>query len=287
MSFLGFGKKKAPKNEGAENGSGPVEIEWMRAKPSMAQVYSQGLEYCFLSRDWKQCCPFVYCKDFLQDAILACHYGKTVNIYGFDYNPAACEPLYMDRTRIAVANAADKTFADKIPAVVDFMNQIEQKLKMVRTHARSCSNPQKAYSNGVFIIDSSNRWMLSPPMLSMYSLLLRVGFCHVKGEDFADTVKKVVDGKVSPYQKNDRSQLASAQQGIEKILKYGYARIFHKDPKKNYPDVNTSTMHYSTGIVSFSTGISKSVVPHWHRDLEKADEKKKKKAEQATGQTAA
>ena len=278
MSFLGFGKKKDPKNDGSKGNVGPVKVDWAIRKSSMSQIYRRGLEYCFISRDWRQCCPFVYCKDFLQDAILACHYGKAVNIYGFNYNPATCEPIYMDRTRIALANSSDKDFSNKIPAVVDFMNQIEQQLKMVRTHTRSCANPPRKYSNGVFILDSSNRWMLSPPMMSMYSLLVRISFCHTKGECFAETIKKIIGGNVAAYQNNDQSQLASAEEGINKILKYGYAHVFHRDPKKNYPDVNTGTIHNSTGIVSFSTGVSRSIVPHWHRNLETTVEKKKVKS---------
>ena len=274
MAFLGFCKKTGSEEPKA---GGSIAVTWLTNKPQLAQVYSHGLEYCFVSHDWKQCCPFVFCKDFLQDAIQATHHGKTVGIYGFSYDPSHCEPLYMERTRIALANSKDKDFAVKLPAAVDFLNQIEKHLKLVRTIARTCSNPPNAYANGIFILDSSNRWMVSPPMLSMYSLLLRVGFCHTKGDDYAETIKKVIEGKIPPYQTNDVGQLSSAKSGIDKILQYGYARIFYKDPKKNYPDCNTSSMHNSTGIVSFAKGISKSVVDHWHRDLEKIEAKKKEK----------
>jgi hypothetical protein len=118
--------------------------------------------------------------------------------------------------------------------------------------------------------------MLSPPMLSLYTLLLRVGFCHTQGEDYAETIKKITGGTVPPYQSNDKSQLSSAQQGIERILKYGYAKIFFKDPKKNYPAIATSNMHHHTGICSFSGGASKSHVGHWHRDLDQPKSDKKK-----------
>ena len=276
MSFLGFGNKNGVA-DGEPKSGGPMEIIWLANSPGMAQIYRQGLEYCFISHDWKQCCPFIYCKDFLQDAIQAVHHGKAVGIYGFSYNPATCEPLYMERTRMAIANASDKDFASKIPHAIDFLNQFEKQLKLVRSIARPCSNPPKTYGNGVFILDSSNRWMVSPPMMSMYALLLRVGFCHTKGEDYAMTIKKIVEGKISPYQTHDKSYLTTAQVGIEKILKFGYARIFYKDPKKNYPDCNTSSMHNSTGIVAFSTGDSKHVVNHWHRDLEKVEAKKQLK----------
>ena len=276
MSFLGFCKKKDENNDDLKTG-GPVKINWLSKKPGMSQIYKQGLEYCFISHDWKQCCPFVFCKDFLQDAVQAVHHGKAIGIYGFTYNPATCEPLYMERTRIALANAHDPEFASKVPNAVDFLNQFEKQLKLVRTVARPCSNSQKTYANGIFIFDASSRWMISPPMLSMYTLLLRIGFCHTKDEDYAETIKKVIEGKIVPYQRDDKVYLTSAKAGIDKILKYGYSRIFYKDPKKNFPDCNTSSMHNSSGIVSFSTGTSKSVVNHWHRNIEKIETKKKNK----------
>ena len=58
--------------------SKPTKIKWLEKPAALAQIYGSGLEYCFISKDGKQCCPFVYCKDFLQDAILAQQHGKNV-----------------------------------------------------------------------------------------------------------------------------------------------------------------------------------------------------------------
>jgi len=274
-----FTMKKDTKKKDDAKASRPVKIEWLTKKYGLSQVYSTGLEYCFISRDWKQCCPMVYCKDFLQDAIQATYHEKSVSIYGFTYNPQTCEPLYMRRTRMALGNASDSGFSDKIPNVMDFLHQFEKKLRLVRSKARQVENPPKRYKSGVWVIESSNRWILSPPMLSLYTLLLRVGFCHTKGEDFAETIKKIIAGKISPYQSNDKKQLSQAKDGIDKILKFGYAKIFFKNPKKNYPAITTSSMHNHTGICSFTSGASMSHVQHWHRDLDKpkSDKTDKKK----------
>jgi hypothetical protein len=272
MSF--FSKTKTAATDG-KKAARPVKIDWLSQKYGLAQVYSSGLEYCFVSRDWKQCCPMVYCKDFLQDAIQAIYHGKSVSIYGFTYNPETCEPLYMARTRLAIGNASDKAFSEKIPSLLDFINQIEKRLRLVRSKIRLVGNPPKRYGSGVWVMESSNRWMLSPPMLSMYTLLLRVGFCHTKGEDYADTIKKIIDGEIKPYQSKDKGQLQTAMAGIDMVLKHGYAKIFFKDPKKNYPNIATANMHNNTGICSFTSGISKEYVKHWHRDLKPAKADKK------------
>jgi len=272
-----FSKKKdGPESNDGSKVTGPVKIEWITKKYGMAQIYQSGLEYCFISRDWKQCCPMVLCKDFLQDAIQAMHHDKSVSIYGFTYNPQTCEPLYMGRTRVAIANASDKDFSAKIPALLDFLHQFEKKLHLVRTKARPTANPPKKYTSGVWVLESSNRWMVSPPMLSMYTLLLRLGFCHTSGIDYAETIKEILDGKVTPYQTQDKSQLQNARPGIDKILKYGYAKIFFREPKKNYPDVGTSAMHHNAGICAFTSGASKALVSHWHRNLDHPSQQKKK-----------
>lgn len=246
----------------------PVEIKWTTAYCPV-QHYTSGLQYSFISKDWVQCCPFVYCRDFLQDILQAMHQEKDISIYGLAYSAKRAAPLYLDRTRLALTNSADKEFSQRLPNSIEFVNQFESKLKMVRSKVRPCSNKYK--NCDVYVVDSSSRWMLSPPMISLYTLLLRVGFCHKPGTDAADTIKDIVDGKISPYQTNDKQYIEQAQPGIDRILKYGYARIFYKNPARNYPaSVGTTTMHHNLGICSYSKGVSEPVVKYWHRDLEAA-----------------
>lgn len=279
INFLHWSRKMIEsKNSEVKKGivlSEPVKIEWLGGKVSLSQVYTTGLEYSFISRDWKQCCPFVYCKDFLQDALMAQYHNQNVSIHGFNFHPQSNEPLYTDRLRIALTNSSDDNFADKISHVIDFLHQFERKLKLIRSQLYPVVNPPKKYKKcGVFVIESSSRWMISPPMLSMYSLLLRVGFTHKQGQKYQDTIKNLIDGKTQPYQKSDHLQIKSAEAGIDKILENGYAKIFYKDNKKNYPNIGISTMHNYMGIVAFSQGMSRSYCKHWHRDLNKQKKKK-------------
>ena len=117
--------------------------------------------------------------------------------------------------------------------------------------------------------------MLSPPMLSMYSLLLRAGFRHKIGKPYTNTIEKLIEGEVKPYQREDAEQLEESKSGIDRIIKYGYARIFYNDPKKNYPgNVEIYNMHENAGIVSFTSGNSKRIQTYWHRKLSAAKKKK-------------
>lgn len=272
--------KNKTSNVGTTQDPPTIKVDWLSKSSSLSQIYSSGLEYCFISKDSKQCCPMVLCKDFLQDALFSIHHDVPVSIYGFVYQLASCEPVDMAKMRIAIGNAQDSTFIDKIPGLLEFIHHFETKLRLVKTRMKLVSNPPSRYKSGVVVLESSNRWMLSPPMLSMYSLLIRVGFTHKIGDSPETTMNNLLGGISTPYQRNDKDQLRTAQKGIEKILKYGYARIFFKEPKKNFPKTDISTMHNNMGIVSFTTESPKVHIKHWFRDLDapKDDPKDKSKS---------
>lgn len=251
----------------ARNDMKTVKIQWLKTGGSgISQIYASGIQFCFVSDDLRQCHPLVYCKDFLQDAVHGYLHKQRASIYGFTYDPSSRPPLAMGRTRIALANKKDKAFADHIPAMVEFLNHFAKAMKLKPTRARAVSNPPPSYKSGVFLTDGSPRWMNSPPLLSMYSLLMRVGLAHTPGTDPMATLEGVASGKVKPYQTNDRSQAKSAINGIKNILKVGYRKFFYIDNEKNYPkNAVIDTMHNSCGIVGFSSGTSRRVVPYWHR----------------------
>lgn len=248
--------------------SAAVRIAWKSrwtSFGSIAQVYSRGPEYCFISPRWRQCHDFVFCKDFLQDAVMAHLHGERASIFGFSYDPRWNAPLCAESTRIAVANASDPKFLASANASLEFVNHYAARLKLKRTVLRTVANVPSRYSRGgVVVFDGSPMWMNAPPMLSMFALLLRVGMTHQSGEDPAATTRKVLEGR--QYQTNDMTQLRMAQAGIEKITKLGYRKFFFIDPKKNFPKgTPISTMHGLSGIVAFSNGSSRSVVKYWHR----------------------
>ena len=245
-----------------------VKVDWQAKARGISQVYSSGLEYCFVSNKFEQCHPFVFCKDFLQDCIYAHVNSKTASIFGFSYNPKTMAKIDMENTRIAVANSKDSSIGKKIDNVLDFINQFCKKLKLKRSKVFTCSNPPLKYRGGVYVLCGSGMWMNSPPLISLYSLLIRLGFVHTKGEDCIETINKILKGTIKPYQSSDTLQLMQAKNGIDKILKLGYRKFFYKDIKKNYPErVPVGTMHGSCGIVGFSQNCTKNVVPYWNRGL--------------------
>ena len=47
------------------------------------QAISSGIEFCMISDDDYQCSPFMYCKDYIQDAYQGLLKKKKRSIYGF------------------------------------------------------------------------------------------------------------------------------------------------------------------------------------------------------------
>jgi hypothetical protein len=244
-----------------------IKIEWKPKKSRISQVYSEGLEYAFITKDNKQIHQMVYCKDFLQDAIYALLNNKYVDIYNFIYSPGNDLPLCMDATKVILSHYKDKNFRPKIPACVEFINQIEVLLKMKQTEVFEGSDAPAIYRKaGIWMFVGSKRWMQSPPLISMYTLLLRIGLMHERGTHWRKTIEEMLDGKVSPYQVYDKKQLQNAMPGIEHILRFGDRKLFGGDIKKNYPNkISISEMHNSFGIIGFSEGSPKHHMPTWYK----------------------
>jgi hypothetical protein len=259
---------------------------------ALSEIYSGGLQMAMASPAdadgvHSKATTFVTCKDFFQDAIRAMHIGKGQAIYGFRYTPGADPAISLDRARILVGNNTDPTFADKIVHVLDFLNQFERRIHVIRTRAFHCDPTPDKWKNsgGVFLFEGSGRWLIAPPMLSLYTLLIRCGFSHEKGKDFDDTCKGIIAGKIATIGDGNNRQsgcydagyLRDSQFGIKAILEHGYAKIFYKNPASNYPEsIPIGTLHNSSGIVGFSKKYMKEHMPYWYKHLEPVKKRKKK-----------
>jgi hypothetical protein len=247
-----------------------IEIQWFPKRDpkeeSIAQIYSNGLEFA-VATDRSQCSHFVYCKDFLHDAVWAMLYDTPVDIHGFKYDPKI-HPISLDITRMLIANSSDEFFCDRIPNCLNFLHQAERHLHLRRTKASYCVNsPENYLPGGVFLLEGSQRWMSSPPLLSLYTLFVRCGFVHNIGDSFIDTLNKIQSGEIKAYQANDTEFVRDARPAIDVILHLGYRKIFYKDIKRNYPqNIDTHTLHHHFGIRGYSWAKeTRPIVPYWHR----------------------
>jgi hypothetical protein len=217
----------------------------------------------------------------MQDAIHGFLNKSKASIYGFTYDPLIDKPVSMKRTRLMVTNWKDSEFGSRVTnRVLPLMHEAEDKLGMSRTILEKCLKVPPRYSkSGAWVFNSDIRWSIAPPMISMMTLLIRVGLVRESDDSLETTLTKIKDEKIDGYysteNQQDQYQVKRAEKGIKTILSMGDRNIFYKNIKKNYPAfndhtdykkrINIYTFHDRAGIGSFSDGSTKHVFPYWHR----------------------
>lgn len=243
-----------------------VDIKWIeKARSGINQVYSSGMEYCLVSPKMEQCHNFVYCKDFLQDVIHGFLNNRKASIYSFRYDPESNPPVDMNNTNICIANAKDDKFLERATNSIEFVNFFCKKLHIKFSELFLVEKPHHYYKKDCCLfVKGSKIWMNSPPLISLYSLLLRVGMAHKAGTDPIETIKGIVNKTIEPYQRKDPYQIKDSIAIINKLIQHGYRKFFYIDSIKNYPaDMSINDMHNNCGISSFSLVNN---VSYWNRD---------------------
>lgn len=252
------------------------DVKWHPKTNRICQIPKEGLEFAMLSSKYEQLNQLVWCKDFMQDVIWS-HLNQTpISIYGFTYDPHLSPAPSMNRVRLLITNYKDHDFGEKLKnQALPLLHAVEERMKMSKTVLEKSKNCPPIYKKaGVWILDGSKRWLKSAPMLSLYTLLIRVGLVHNPAESLEVTLTKIKDGKLKSYwdEKNrDKVMISDALIGISKILLYTDQKIFSSDLKKNYPSeiksgkMNVYSMHDKCGIVGFSRETTKNYFPEWHK----------------------
>lgn len=235
---------------------GSIKYKSMADSTSLYQSYHSGFEMAPLSEKGEQCIPFAYCKDYIQDVIWGTINKKSISIYGLDYDPTKNPLIDLEHLRLAVREKSTdkKDFFKQCQQALNFLNWFEEKLKM------EPSKLFKTRSSGVFVFVADKNWMHAPPLISLYSLLLRMGMTYEGG----DALKHFQEG---PFLRSgDKAFGKSVMPVLEKkLFVKSREELFAKEQAKNYPaDANSHCIHSSSGISAFAnSGISSSVSKHW------------------------
>ncbi len=235
------------------------KIKWqpVPVQSKILQIYAKGLEYALVSDNYEQCHEFVWCKDFLHDVYYSTINNKEFNLYKFSYCPYYSPKPCLKEARILLTNSKDKNFSQKIPAVCEFINQIEDELGMKKTTARICSAPPSGYEKaGIYIFKGDRRWIVAPSMLSLYTLLLRMGFVHKIGTSYKETLASLKKRKLTPYQSKDVYWFKCSEMAFNEILKNSDKSLFSRNFADNYPKhLSMDSIHNKLGIIAFSNHL--------------------------------
>ena len=254
------------------------EVKWHPKSNRISQVPKEGLEFAMLSKKYEQLNQLVWCKDFMHDIIWSSINLLPMEIYGFKYDPVESSPPCLTSAKLMITNFKDHDFEEKLKTgVLPLLHEVEKKIKMPLTYLEKCKTAPPIYKkSGVWILNGSKRWIKSPPMLSFYTLLIRIGLVHSASDTLMQTIEKITSDRLETYyDKNhrDKHMIENAYSGILKIMKYTDKKLFHSNMRLNYPSfyetktgsklIPKSQIHDMMGIVGFSLGKTKEYVPYW------------------------
>jgi hypothetical protein len=196
--------------------------------------------------------PPYSCKEYLLDYVYMTHNKDAPCMYAITTNKKAC----LTELRVMVG------CFEFIENSLDLINQVESHLNIENSLLFVLPNNDKAH-----VFRGSPKWMIAPPMLSFYSLLVRAGRVHKKNTSYKETFDKmfVWKGLVGGYPPPDSAIWRGGMPAIKAIMEHGYEEIFGKDVLKNWPRCNDIHMR---GINMMGIGYYKKAMPHWYNHIE-------------------
>ena len=242
-----------------------------------AQIYSSGYEFAFMSKVegvYKQVCTFVYCKDFLHDAVWAWINKTKWSIYGFSYDSSKHLPLDADNCVFAFRNTQFKSKPDefhaKREACQEFLNKFEKECGFDPSQVLEVNHP-----DGIpcWLVVGDKRWQHAPALVGLYTLLIRTGIAHKPGTSHRTTLDGCKNGKVKVAKEgagiHDPRYIKSSWKGVQAVLKHG-TDCFHPKMEDNYPKElpkKIHSLHNNAGPVNWVGGSCKKGMPRWYKHL--------------------
>lgn len=228
-----------------------LKVKWFK-QTDLGEIYQNvRMQFAFLSspkNGSKQCHSWAFCRDFLHDAARTQAIGTASNIFGFKFIKNENPPVDMVRTRMLVKQ--DKLEKKDIPI---FEEKLKASLRLLNHYEKmagiSLSKFQKVDDEklNVWAFNSPGMWMKAPQLVSMYSLLLRLGDKKFKFKD-NEALRKVLK-KQSETKKNDKDSiyLKKCWDKLDLVIK-NKDKLFPKGTYNAYKNIDINKFHNSSGI---------------------------------------
>jgi len=203
--------------------------------------------FAFVTKQHKMCHQWVYCRDFLQDAIRVALTDTPCDIYGFKYDPVKDRKLDLSATRMAVSHITKEQAA----SALKILHLFEQDAEIYNT-----STLELTEETEVVVFTSSPDWMDSPFTISLYTFLIRLGYRGLvfeTKEEFIAECKRIMEDRGNNCD-NDAEYMRSANKIIWKVLP---KRSFLSWKEVDYSGYDIHYFHNTSGIVSLAKLIFK------------------------------
>ena len=137
---------------------------------------SMNLKYSFINKEMEQVHTPVICRDFLHDIVRANLINKSINIHGLSYNPK--KHKHINTERLVMLLEFPKGFVPNVYLIQRFLQTMENGMDLTRGEYNTCvlnvSNLNIVSENKYIIVSSPGKWLTSPSLLSLYTLLIKV-----------------------------------------------------------------------------------------------------------------
>jgi len=171
-------------------------VKYFAPENTLSEIYSNNqYRFAFLSPDNRMCHQWVFCRDFLHDAVSNFINKTSFGIYGFKYE-SSNPPISLNKTRILVGHdrVAEGDMRVYLGDALKVIHLFEKAMRFTsRGEIVECGLVVDEYHKlqTVFVFEGSRFWMKSPYMISLLTLLLRVG-SEIGGKSFKN-INSILD----------------------------------------------------------------------------------------------
>lgn len=239
----------------------PVAVKFYESPKGYADAYAghgQGkMCFSFIDTENKMIGPFVDCKEYVKARL----YGSMTNGVGtpsdsyYRYKPEWGK-LDLDKLRLLVVRQTIGTaeqFEKEIKIGLSVINEVEQNFGLMKSKFYPVTGIPKEYGHAVLVV-SSKRWMLAPPMLDLFVVLLRNSKNYTPGKPLKTNLLTLKDQFDAP-----------ASMVVDFIATNKYWKIFGKELEANWNKDIPQAIASDAGIWNFSYDQPKlqKYFPHW------------------------
>lgn len=240
-----------------------IDLEKFNGKEySLSEIYQQvGMTFAFVSKEsskYTLAHQWVKCRDFLNDVIRYEITGNRISIYGFSFgkdNPrVSTEKIYI---AVSMDNVDKSLFKDYIKSSIKLLRHFEREagVSLSRSKLATVSGSKKS---NVVVICSNKMWLESPVLLSIYTLLIRLGVRKdINTYDKESLLSSLA--QVNPNGDNDSKYLSKIHTKLHYIITNA-AKLFSSPDRDFYrrKDIDLHSFHNYCGVVSVCDDYSPS-----------------------------
>lgn len=219
-----------------------MKIKLYPTKSLSEEYQPTGMYFVFLSTENEMCHTWIKCRDFLQDAVRNRLTGKDDSIYSFCHFSKKDPKIDLKNTRLLVKGV-------KLDEV------IERSLQLVNHYEKIAGLAPRSKIvkvDDMYLFIGPGEWTQSSVLISLYTLLIRLGCQKIKFKNEEELVKAyealINDKEVNNI--NDIRYLKVVYKHIHTVLENRSLLMFKQKDKILFADATISNFHPRSGIVS-------------------------------------